>query len=135
MSSDDNNIVVKALGQTGYYFELGDLNILIDPYLSDYVQKKEGDELKRLIPVPVKPEEFNKVDWLLITHDHIDHCDPETIVPLINKFPGLKIVIQAIIHSVPGIFNVVLICFVFFFISGIIAVNLFKGKLHECRIS
>ena len=91
MSSGDNNIVVKALGQTGYYFELGDINILIDPYLSDYVQKKEGDELKRLIPVPVKPEEFNKVDWLLITHDHIDHCDPETIVPLINKFPDLKI--------------------------------------------
>lgn len=85
------NICVKALGQTGYYFEFGDINVLIDPYLSDYVRKIEGDDLKRLIAIPIFPDDFIKVDWLLITHDHIDHCDPETIVPLINKFPDIKI--------------------------------------------
>ncbi len=92
MSSNSNAIKVTALGQTGYFFEIGNKNVLIDPYLSDYVRKKEGGKLKRLIPIPIKPSEFERVDWLLITHAHIDHCDPETILPLVKKFKKLNIV-------------------------------------------
>ena len=41
----------------------------------------------------------------------------------INKFPGLKIVIESLLRSIPGISNVLLICLIFFFIFGIICVN------------
>lgn len=91
MRANSEDIKVRALGQTGYYYEFGRNNVLIDPYLSDYVQKMEGDELKRLIPIPIRPDEFDKIDWLLITHNHIDHCDPETILPLVEKFQDLKV--------------------------------------------
>lgn len=52
----------------------------------------------------------------------------------INKFPGLKIVIESLLRSIPGISNVLLICLIFFFIFGIICVNQFKGSHHECRM-
>ena len=84
-------IKVVPLGQTGFCFEFGDVCVLIDPYLSDFSQKQEGDELRRLIPIPIKPDEFEKINWLLVTHEHLDHCDPDTILPLVNKFPELKI--------------------------------------------
>lgn len=87
----NKNIKVVPLGQAGFYFEFGDVAVLIDPYLSDFVQKTEGNDLERLIPIPIKPDDFKKIDWLLVTHEHIDHCDPDTILPLINKFPNLKI--------------------------------------------
>lgn len=53
----------------------------------------------------------------------------------INKFPGLKIVIESLLRSIPGISNVLLICLIFFFIFGIICVSQFKGGLHECRMN
>ena len=52
----------------------------------------------------------------------------------INKFPGLKIVIESLLRSIPGISNVLIICLIFFFIFGIICVSQFKGALHECRM-
>ena len=99
MLVEDSKIKVSALGQTGFYFEIGDQNVLIDPYLSDYVQKKEGDLLKRLVPIPIMPEEFERVDWLLITHAHIDHCDPDTVIPLVEKFENIKILGPLPVHE------------------------------------
>ncbi|KPK63514.1 MAG: hypothetical protein AMK73_05100 [Planctomycetes bacterium SM23_32] len=32
----------------------------------------------RMLPVPIEPEDLD-VDLLLVTHDHLDHLDPETI--------------------------------------------------------
>jgi L-ascorbate 6-phosphate lactonase len=80
MSAD--TIKVKMLGQVGVRLACHDIVIYIDPYLSDYVEKTEGGNLKRLIPVEVAPSNILDANYVLITHEHIDHCDPETIIPL-----------------------------------------------------
>lgn len=56
--------------------------IYIDPYLSNSVQEHEGDDLVRLKPIPVRPDRIADADWVFITHEHRDHCDPETLVPI-----------------------------------------------------
>jgi L-ascorbate 6-phosphate lactonase len=67
------------LGQSGFILRAGSVTVVIDPYLSDSVSKSVP-ELTRLYPPPIKPEEL-QVDVFLVTHDHLDHLDPETIAP------------------------------------------------------
>jgi len=67
------------LGQAGYLIRAGGITAVIDPYLSDSVAKV-SPEASRLIPVPIPPQEL-QVDLFLVTHDHLDHLDPETIAP------------------------------------------------------
>lgn len=68
--------VINWLGQAGYIIKLSGKIICIDPYLSNIVEKFEG--LKRLVPIPILPEEL-EADYLIITHDHLDHFDEDTI--------------------------------------------------------
>ncbi|MCL2819207.1 MAG: MBL fold metallo-hydrolase [Oscillospiraceae bacterium] len=72
-----DKVALWFLGQAGYYIKSGDCSILIDPYLSDCVSKVNPLFLRRY-PVPVDPAVV-KADIFIVTHDHLDHLDPETI--------------------------------------------------------
>jgi len=65
------------LGQAGYIMRSAGKTIVIDPYLSDSVAKVAPD-YARALPVPIAPHEL-KADIFIVTHDHLDHLDPETI--------------------------------------------------------
>jgi len=77
-----NTISVTPLGQAGFRLLFDDTVIYIDPYLSNYVAQVEGPHLERMLPVPFMPDTVVDADWVFISHDHIDHCDPSTIKPL-----------------------------------------------------
>ena len=68
---------ITFLGQNGLSIESKNSKILIDPYLSDSVEKIEPQN-KRRQPID---ERFLKIkpDMLVITHNHADHLDKETI--------------------------------------------------------
>jgi voltage-dependent calcium channel T type alpha-1G len=51
---------------------------------------------------------------------------------VISRNQGLKISIRTLGVALPGIFNVILVTFLFLFICGIIGVNYFKGRLYDC---
>src|SRR5690606_29110189 len=63
----------------GYVVRSADMTVVIDPYLSDSAAKGTP-ELARLYPVPINPAEL-RADVYIVTHDHLDHLDPETIRP------------------------------------------------------
>ena len=65
------------LGQSGFILTGGDRKIVIDPYLSDCVGKI-NPLFKRAYPVPLSPEKLD-ADIFIVTHDHLDHLDPETV--------------------------------------------------------
>lgn len=67
---------ITWLGQAGLLFDNGKTKIMADPYLSNSVEKVEPNNFRR---IPVK-EEFFKIepDFMIFTHDHLDHYDPET---------------------------------------------------------
>lgn len=52
---------------------------------------------------------------------------------MINRAPGVKLVVQTLISSLAPIGNIVLICCTFFIIFGILGVQLFKGMMWYCR--
>lgn len=64
------------IGQGGFIFKTDkDEIIIIDPYLSNSVS------YHRLVEIPIKPEDI-KASFLLSTHDHLDHADPETLIKI-----------------------------------------------------
>ncbi|CAF4010709.1 unnamed protein product, partial [Rotaria sp. Silwood2] len=58
-----------------------------------------------------------------------------TLRPLtvINRTPGLKLVVQTLLSSLRPIGHIVIICCIFFIIFGILGVQLFKGKFYYCQ--
>ena len=50
----------------------------------------------------------------------------------ISKNPGLKISISALAIALPGIFDILIVMLLFFFIFGIITMNYFKGNSNYC---
>lgn len=67
---------ITWLGQAGLLFDNGKAKIMVDPYLSDSVEKVNPQNYRR---VAVKGELFDiEPDVMIFTHDHLDHYDPET---------------------------------------------------------
>ncbi|MEJ2619922.1 MAG: MBL fold metallo-hydrolase [Candidatus Thiodiazotropha sp.] len=77
-------VPITPLGQCGFRFQFGNRVIYTDPYLSNSVAELEGEDLQRLIPIPITPDAILDADVALITHAHLDHCDLETLIPLSN---------------------------------------------------
>lgn len=65
------------LGQAGFLFDNNGFKIMIDPYLSNSVEKINKKNYRR---VEVN-EEFLKIkpNVMIFTHNHLDHYDPETV--------------------------------------------------------
>ena len=68
---------ITWLGQAGLLFETENKKIMVDPYLSDNVKNFEPKNYRR---VPVD-ESFLRIkpDIIVITHDHLDNLDKETL--------------------------------------------------------
>lgn len=80
---------VTYLGQAGLLFQTQSCNVMIDPYLSNSVAKINPLNDRR---VPVDPSFFDiRPDILIITHDHLDHFDPETIEIILEKHKGITV--------------------------------------------
>lgn len=81
------DVPVALLGQSGCRLSFPDCIVFLDPYLSNSVQVLDAADLKRLTPIPIRPENVTDADWVLLTHEHIDHCDPHTIPQLAAASP------------------------------------------------
>ncbi|MBQ8908223.1 MAG: MBL fold metallo-hydrolase [Clostridia bacterium] len=68
---------ITWLGQAGLLFEGEGLSVMIDPYLSDSVEKKEPHNIRR-VPVDARFLAL-RPDVMIFTHNHLDHYDPETV--------------------------------------------------------
>ena len=70
-------MTVTWLGQAGLYFDFDGVKVIIDPYLSDSVAKIQPHNKRR---VEVDEKFFSiKPDVIVLTHNHLDHTDPETL--------------------------------------------------------
>lgn len=87
-----NKVSIQHLGQTGLKIDLGSLTVLVDPYLSNSVEELEAPDLVRQVPIPYQPHELTNIDWVLITHEHMDHCDPHTVPVLAKVSPSSQFV-------------------------------------------
>ena len=71
---------IRPLGQSGYIVKTASTEIIIDPYLSDSVNRVAGRP--RLLPIPIEPKNIS-CDAVICTHNH--HLDPDTIAEISDK--------------------------------------------------
>lgn len=80
---------ITWLGQAGLLFETDGKQILVDPYLSDSVEAIEPHNKRR---VPVDERFLNiQPDIIVLTHNHLDHTDPETLRHYLSGNRGVLI--------------------------------------------
>ena len=85
-----SRIPIQMLGQSGCRLCFPGATVYVDPYLSNSVQVLDAPDLERQVPIPIAPEKITDADVVLITHDHIDHCDPHTLVILAESSPQAR---------------------------------------------
>ena len=101
---------ITWLGQAGLLFETETIRIMIDPYFSNSCEKRNA-RLKRHIPIR---EEFTKMcpDILILTHNHLDHTDPETLCHYLNDNTNVTVICsreaQDLVLRYPGNHNCVI---------------------------
>lgn len=83
LNSDADGIL--WFGHASFLIRLNGVNILLDPVFG------EPSFITPLVTPPSPVEKLRKVDFILISHDHRDHCDETTIKQLTAKFPAVKI--------------------------------------------
>jgi L-ascorbate metabolism protein UlaG (beta-lactamase superfamily) len=72
------------LGHAGFFIRLGGQNILVDPIFG------KPPFVKAYLDVPPQIEKIKRVDYVLISHDHRDHADENTIRQIAVRFPNAK---------------------------------------------
>ena len=73
------------LGHATFFIRLNGINLLIDPVFFDI------PFVKRYSPHAFTPETFDELDYLLISHDHRDHCQEKSIRRQVELNPKIEI--------------------------------------------
>jgi len=87
-----NALAIWGLGQMGIALQTDEAIVYIDPYLSNSVEESFGEWWKRAYAPPVRPEAISNAKYIFITHDHLDHLDPQTLRAMRKLSPEVRFV-------------------------------------------
>ena len=94
--SRDGDFHLWWLGQSGFLLHYLGFFVLIDPYLSDSLSKKYEDSDKPHVRMTERVIDPTKLDFISIvtsSHNHTDHLDGETLIPLLAKNQQIQLII------------------------------------------
>ena len=84
------------LGQSGFLIQWEGHHLLLDPYLSDSLTNKYAATDKphvRMTELVIGPKRLNFLEAVTSSHNHTDHLDAETLLPLFTANPGLPLLL------------------------------------------
>lgn len=84
------------LGQSGFLLQYAGKHLLFDPYLSDSLSHKYASTDKphvRISERVVDPARLTMVDVVTSSHNHTDHLDADTLLPLMAANPLMQFLI------------------------------------------
>jgi L-ascorbate metabolism protein UlaG (beta-lactamase superfamily) len=94
--NDKEHFFLWWLGQSGFLLQWKGQRVLIDPYLSDSLTTKYAATDKphtRMSERVIDPGLLNGISIVSSSHNHTDHLDAETLVPVLRNNPGIRFVI------------------------------------------
>lgn len=94
--NDEKNLYLWWLGQSGFLIQYNRKRILLDPYLSDSLTKKYADTDKphiRMSELVVDPSLLKNISVVTSSHNHTDHLDAETLIPVLKNNTGIQFLI------------------------------------------
>ena len=93
-ANDTNKFHLWWLGQSGYLLTFKGERVLLDPYLSDSLTAKYASTNKphiRMSERVIHPGLLTNISIVTSSHNHTDHLDGETLIPLLKKQPGYQV--------------------------------------------
>jgi len=96
-TGDSERLHLWWLGQSGFLIQWQGHHLLIDPYLSDSLTKKYAGTNKphvRMTERVIAPERLDFIDVVTSSHNHTDHLDGETLIPLWKANPDLMVIVS-----------------------------------------
>ena len=96
LRSDQRDFHLWWLGQSGFLLQWKGKRVLIDPYLSDSLTKKYAETSKphiRMNERVVDPALLRDISVVTSSHNHTDHLDGETLVPVLKNNPAIQFII------------------------------------------
>jgi len=78
---------VTWVGHSTLLVQLGGLNVLTDPQFSERAFPVQWAGPRRLGPLPLRVEQLPHIDLVLVSHNHYDHLDLDTVRALARQ-PG-----------------------------------------------
>ena len=84
------------LGQSGFLLYASGKSVLLDPYLSDSLSRKYAQTDKpheRVTERVIAPGQLTGIDVITSSHNHTDHLDADTLLPLFEANPQVKLVV------------------------------------------
>jgi L-ascorbate 6-phosphate lactonase len=84
------SLALWFIGQEGVIVKGGDTVIYIDPYVSEYLER-EHKVVRNYAPLIV-PASITNANYYLITHEHLDHLDPDTVAHVAKHSPSTQFV-------------------------------------------
>jgi L-ascorbate metabolism protein UlaG (beta-lactamase superfamily) len=94
--NDKDHLHLWWLGQSGFLLQWKGKRVFIDPYLSDSLTKKYLTTDKphtRMSELVVSPSLLKNISVVTSSHNHTDHLDAETLIPILKNNPGIKFII------------------------------------------
>lgn len=94
--SDEKHFHLWWLGQSGFLLQWKGKRVLMDPYLSDSLTKKYEHTDKphvRMSERVIDPVLLKNISIVTSSHNHTDHLDAETLIPILKNNPDIKFII------------------------------------------
>lgn len=98
VSKSATDFQVWWLGQSGFLIQWKGQRVLLDPYLSDSLSKKyetTDKPHKRISECVIDPSLLRGISVISSSHNHTDHLDAETILPILENNSEAVVLIPA----------------------------------------
>jgi L-ascorbate metabolism protein UlaG (beta-lactamase superfamily) len=92
----EGHLDIWWLGQSGFLVHWNGRCVLFDPYLSDSLTAKYANTEKphiRMSELVIAPDLLDMVGIVTSSHNHTDHLDAETLIPLLETNPEARFII------------------------------------------
>ena len=95
-AADEKYFHLWWLDQSGYLLVWKGKRLLLDPYLSDSLTEKYANTAKphvRMSERVIDPRLLKNISIVSSSHNHTDHLDAETLIPILENNPQIKFII------------------------------------------
>ncbi len=85
----DSRVKITFINHASFLIQTENLNILTDPVYSERVSPMSWAGPKRYRAPGINIENLPSIDYILVSHDHYDHCDVATLKQIQEKFGSI----------------------------------------------
>ena len=97
-ASSRDELHIWWIGQSGFLAQWRGEHLLFDPYLSDSLTHKYAKTNKphvRMTERVISPDQLDFINITTSSHNHTDHLDSETLIPLMQANPEMELLVPS----------------------------------------